>query len=356
MEKITQPKPGKLEAKFKRKKDKWLKELSKSLSLLKAEDREDIVNSYNEKISIELSEGSIIEDILESIESIDVISNNVYEELGVDPAVAKARSQKPSVAKTIGAYILNVFNLFFGIILPMGLALTFFLVAIAMMVAIVPYVVFMFINYDFIKALPLVIAGVGALPILMILSWYSMIGFYHLGIIGTNGSLILLSSEKRVKSKVKKLNVFSRIVLIIVLVTFTTLATAGSIATFVGPNSLGNSVINNTYFYEVSTTLVLEEEVQSNKELTKSDFELRGFPHGNGVNFIVNDERDSNDKGISKVEATFKHSWREVNIGELHIDQINSSNSLKFRIELDFYSWTILVASIGSPALEVNIN
>ncbi|AXK51800.1 HAAS domain-containing protein [Spiroplasma alleghenense] len=350
--------PSKLEARFKRKKDKWLKNLRCSLSLLEPEDCNDIVNSYNEKISVELAEGSVIEDILESMESIETIRNNVYAEFGIDPQKKVVNKSEKSIGKSFTAWILNIFVVFFGIGLPMILALTFFIAAIATIVAIVPFIVFMFINYDFIKVLPVVIAGIGILPLMTILSWYIMIGLYKLGTNGTNGFLFLAGSDKRVKSKVKKINVFSRVVLIITVIVFSAAATSGTIATFVGQNSFGNSLIHQRYFYETGATLNVEDKnLTHEKEFNYFDFKLVGFPHGNGFNFVINDTRQEGDNSVKEVTATFKHFWRQENIGDLNIELIESETGTpKFRIELDYFSWTILVASFGEPTLEVNIS
>ncbi|WP_026389540.1 HAAS domain-containing protein [[Acholeplasma] multilocale] len=153
-----------------RKVNKWLKQLDKALINLPIEDRKDIIDTYSEKIGIEMSEGKRWDYVLENLELIETISKNIYNEFGINEKVKHTKEHGVIFGKTIG----NIFLipvLFFQIISM----LIFAVVVIAAVVALIPSIVLLFVNYNFDTAIGMAVAIVGLLPIVAIgFSWLTV--------------------------------------------------------------------------------------------------------------------------------------------------------------------------------------
>ncbi|AHI53596.1 hypothetical protein SSABA_v1c01840 [Spiroplasma sabaudiense Ar-1343] len=346
--------------KAKIKKEQWLKKLEKSLLLLEKSDRDDIINSYSEKINIELAEGSQINDILESLEPVSTISENVYQEFNIDTNSVKndEKSTAEKIWKNTWVTFLNIFTMILGVFLPMMLALTFLLAIIGILVAFIPFIVFAFINYDFIKVLPLVMTGVGGIPLLAIVLWFMTVGCYRLGIISTNGLFASYDSQRRVSRIAIPFKRRAKIALLISAALLTGVGGGGAIWTFSGENSIGGAMIADKYFYQTSTALDLsDQQITSDHHLSYSNFQIEGLPSNNGLNKDISDNRLVGNEPIQNIVVNFSHSWRESNIGNLAIELLEfNMGKPVFKISLDYYNWTLAIVSLGSPLLEIKIN
>lgn len=252
--------------------NKWLTMLNKNISGLNHSDRKDIIENYTEMWQEELSQGKTSSEILLQLRPIKEISIELYKDFEILPKstgeVIKVKivnitktadaENNPNSFKVFTKSLFSLISKFFASlmsVLAFTISILTFVIFVGIVIATPISVVLIFLDYDFLVALPIGLVFIGTSLILLIL-------FYFL-------SSVIYNSNKKVWKYIFKINgngfqkpkSFKRVSLVVIIFSASIIG-LGATVSVVGENSIYGSVLANKFLHDKEDQFSLEEQIQ----------------------------------------------------------------------------------------------
>ncbi|WP_027063373.1 hypothetical protein [Mesoplasma seiffertii] len=351
-------------------KNKWLQKLRKALKLLGEDDANDIIDSYDEKITEEFNELKNMQIVLGQLADVKIIAREIYIELGIDyqtkpkrskkaaKATKPAKAPKPKKAKlnskSMGVKIAftlpNILMAFLAA--STGLVSLTFYATILTLVIVFPFMAtILLITYDLIVALGLFILVLGIIPLVGILCWF-MAKFFEKLTKGMINTMSMVYTEHQPFPKLFEKTLLSKIMLILALV-FASILGFGAAINLAPENSVIASNYTGKYRYTQVTELDLSDQLKNPTTITLNYSGLSSYMYTN----IIEKTDPTLKFGSIKLVRHYNIKEKYKLETQVEVRDSQTSNGGKYWIYLSsMLPWNAIIGVTSFEKYEVSYN
>ncbi|WP_338983118.1 DUF1700 domain-containing protein [Spiroplasma endosymbiont of Othius punctulatus] len=318
----------------------FLKQLDYELRFLKPKDREEFTSNYRLQIYDRFTSGEKIIDIIDGLESPELIAKNIYNELEINVDQLKAGSYKTS----------GIMKILLGIttIIPQGvvfiLAITSLILSATFAITTLFMVIMLWINFQPLQAIGGTLLSIGLLPLFSILFYYIWTQIYKFEKMFFKISVELMLN-KEFKMSVKEKEVKDRKILKIVMISlFTVFTVTGAIGSFSGDKTIGGASLSKNMINSFERDV---KDYEFNGEILNVEYDELENDSWYDIVFVP-------DVDIHGIRIQNDHNYKSSLTFNYKLVKTNQANG--YEIVIIDVPWSLVIFNISSSIYTIKYN